>query len=284
MIKKNMILQEKDGIKYFKFMNLELPGIYAQGVTTRHSGNSQHPFASLNLGYFLGDRDKSVAENRQLFERALRLNNTVMITADQIHSNKVSIVTESVRDKNISPNGGWEDPRRAVRMTDALITRLKNVTLNISTADCVPILIYDLKQNVIAAVHAGWKGTGLEITARTVYQMMQTFNVKPENCQVAFGPSIGICCYNIDVKVIDFFRAKFTYWRDLFSLEKNNQGKLNLEEANRRQLLSMGIPDRNIVSCEVCTSCHNDLFFSFRKENGNTGRQMTFIAMGGQGQ
>ncbi len=273
MLEKKVTWQEKDGIKYLKFDNLELNGIYSQGVTSRLGGVSSSPYASLNLGYFTGDSDKNVAENRQRMCRALNLINTKMIAADQIHSNRVSIVS----DKGV--NGGWEDPRRAVRMSDAVITSLRNLTLIITSADCVPILIYDQKKEVIAAVHAGWKGTGLEITKKTIGQMIQNFKTNPEDCQIALGPSIGICCYTVDIKVIDFFRSRFSYWREIFNLEKNTLGKLNLAEANRRQLMEAGVPDKNIANAGICTSCSSDLFFSYRKENGNTGRQMSFITL-----
>ncbi|MBI5416599.1 peptidoglycan editing factor PgeF [Candidatus Poribacteria bacterium] len=272
-IEKKITWYEKDGIKCLKFSNLELPGIYSHGFTSRLGGVSQGPYASLNLGYFVGDIDKNVAENRNKMRRALNLMQTKMVLADQIHSNKVSIVNEKIS------NSGWEDPRRTVRMSDALITSVRNVTLIITTADCVPILVYDTKREVIAAIHAGWKGTGLEITKRTIELMMKNFRTQPENCQVAIGPSIGVCCYTVDLKVIDFLRSKFSYWRELFNLEKNVLGKLNLVDANKRQLMGIGIPEQNIASSGICTSCSNDSFFSFRKENGTTGRQMAFICL-----
>ncbi|MBI4649845.1 peptidoglycan editing factor PgeF [Candidatus Desantisbacteria bacterium] len=234
---------------------------------------SSLPYAGLNLGYFVGDNDKNVAENRRIMRKSLNLQQTRMITADQVHSNKVSVINEK---SNIS---GWEDPRRSIRLTDALITNLQNLTLVITVADCVPVLIYDTKNKVIAAVHAGWKGTGLGIVKRTLDQMKDSFKSNLENCQVGIGPSIGICCYSVDIKVIDFFRSKFSYWREIFNLEKNTFGKLNLVEANKRQLIEAGVPAQNISSSDICTSCNNDLFYSFRKENGVTGRQIAFISL-----
>ena len=127
-------------------------------------------------------------------------------------------------------------------------------------ADCVPVLMYDSRMRVIAAVHAGWRGTVGRIAAQTVERMQDEFGCDPRDVIVGIGPSIGPCCFEVGEEVVEAAR------------EGLGNYQLNLWEANRRQLRQVGVEDARIEVAGICTVCHHDQFFSYRGDRGNTGR------------
>ncbi len=146
-------------------------------------------------------------------------------------------------------------------------------------ADCVPIFLLDPVNKVVALAHAGWKGTALRIGRKTVEEMAATFGTDPRDCLAGVGPSIGPCCYEVDEKVISHFWDGISVPSDLAGAVSPGKWKLNLWEANRRVLLAAGLKDENILSACICTSCHSDMFFSYRAHKGKTGRMMAIIML-----
>ena len=140
-------------------------------------------------------------------------------------------------------------------------------------ADCVPVLMYDPRVRVIAAVHAGWRGTVGRITAKTVERMREEFGCEPRDVIVGIGPSIGPCCFEVGEEVVEAAREGLGDLTGLIEPGKQ-AGKylLNLWEANRRQLRQVGVEDIRIEVAGICTVCHHDRFFSYRGDRGNTGR------------
>jgi YfiH family protein len=155
---------------------------------------------------------------------------------------------------------------------DALITNSPNTFLGIQTADCVPIFIADQKKRVIAAIHAGRQGTALHITTKVLKNMEEEFGCTSENLIIALGPSIGHCCYEIDEKV---FQPE---WEPFSTLKGSGRWMVDLARINIAQMKKEGIQEEQIFRIDLCTSCHSDLFFSYRKE-GRTGRQLSFIGI-----
>ena len=158
---------------------------------------------------------------------------------------------------------------------DILMTSLPNVALTIKTADCLPLLFYDPKGNVVAAAHAGWRGTAKGVASKTVEAMKERYGSNPKDFFVAIGPSIRQCCYEVDETVYNAFSKK----NGFVMAKKKGHWMLDLQEMNRSQLQEKGIFLENIWVSEHCTFCQSTHFYSYRREGEKTGRQWSFIAL-----
>ncbi|MBP2626414.1 MAG: Multi-copper polyphenol oxidoreductase, laccase [Firmicutes bacterium] len=242
------------------------------GISTRLGGTSKQSFASLNLGLHTGDEDKQVIANRQLFCQGVGVVADDIVTAEQIHTDRVFVVTKEHIGK------GAKKYSEAIKATDALITNVPDIPLMLFFADCVPVLIVDPVQKAIGIAHAGWKGTMDKIAQKTVLTMQSHFGTNPQQCFVAIAPSIGPCCYEVDNIVINRLKGQFQNWEQLV---RPNEHKwyLDLWQTNRLQLEEIGVESRSIVVSNVCTACNKELFFSYRAENGCTGRMGAVIVL-----
>lgn len=162
---------------------------------------------------------------------------------------------------------------------DALITRARGFALGVFTADCLPIFLYDPGQQAIGIVHAGWRGTARGVSKKAVRKMKEVFNSKENHILAALGPCIGPCCLEVDAPVREIFSKNHLPW-DLFSRPRG-RGKwsLDLSQANTYLLEGEGVPKENIQRLSFCTSCHGDLFYSYRHGDRSHGRQLNFIAL-----
>ncbi|MBC8014844.1 MAG: peptidoglycan editing factor PgeF [Sporomusaceae bacterium] len=242
------------------------------GISSRLGGTSKQPFASLNLGLHTGDEDQQVITNRQLFCHGVGVEADNIVTAEQIHLDKVAVVGLEHLGK------GSRIYSEAIGETDALITNVPGVPLMLFFADCVPVVIVDPVKKVIGIAHAGWKGTVDHIGQKTVLAMQNHFGTDPQHCLVGIAPSIGPCCYEVDDVVINKFKKKFENWEQLIT-QKGSKWHLDLWQANRVQLEQIGVQASNIVVSKVCTVCNSELFFSYRAENGCTGRMGAVIVL-----
>ncbi len=169
------------------------------------------------------------------------------------------------------------DGTREPRIADAVVTDRRGVLVGVQVADCVPVLLFDSERRVIAAVHAGWRGTATGILAKTIRFMSDRFACRPADISAAIGPSIGRCCYAVDHDVKEAV-VRATGPGD-YHLSIGEKFFLDLRSANKHQALSSGIPAGRIWVADVCTSCNPDRFFSYRYAKGPTGRQGAFIGM-----
>lgn len=161
----------------------------------------------------------------------------------------------------------WED-----REGDALVTITPGQFVAIRTADCLPILIADERLHAVAAVHAGWRGTVAGVAVAAVREMESRFGSRPEDLHVAIGPGIGACCYEVGPEVAAEFRA-------IFSEEELSGRKIDLAEANRRQLVAAGVTRDRIRSGAQCTFCTPQEFYSYRREKEQAGRMLSGIGI-----
>jgi YfiH family protein len=145
----------------------------------------------------------------------------------------------------------------------------------------VPVFIVDRIKKIIAVVHAGWKGTALEISAKVVRLLQEKHGSSPRDILTAIGPSIGQCCFEVDTPTANAFFERKNSEAFLFPGARPNKWMLDLAEANRRQILNCGIPEANIDVSDLCTSCRQDIFFSHRGSGGITGRQVNFMMIKG---
>lgn len=241
------------------------------GISSRLGGISSQPFASLNLGLHTGDAPDAVRENRRRFSEAAGVMFSQVVTAEQIHGDGVFVVR-----REHAGRGGAEY-NQAIAGMDALVTNEPDLPLMLFFADCVPVLIADPVRKVVAVSHAGWKGTVAAISAKTIQTMSREYGSNPADCIAGIGPSIGQCCYEVDDVVMDRLKV-FPYWQDII-IPQGQKYRLDLWEANRRQLMVAGLAESNITVSRICTACNTELFFSYRAEQGKTGRIGAVIAI-----
>ena len=189
---------------------------------------------------------------------------------DWLTDEKVTAVRQIHSDKVVIANG----ESGFLGEGDALITRRPGSLVSVRTADCLPILIADVRKRTVAAVHAGWRGIISEIVAKTVGALERQFGSSPGDLRAAVGPAIGPCCFEVGPEVGIQFGTLFP--------ERDNlhvRGTLDLLEAAYRQLLVAGIPPRNVDLARICTCCGGDLFESFRRDREDAGRMGSAIGI-----
>jgi YfiH family protein len=163
---------------------------------------------------------------------------------------------------------------------DVIVSDAKGVLAGVKTADCVPILLGDPRTGAFAAVHAGWRGTLAGAVVAGVDRLIKEYDVNPENLRVAIGASAGACCYEVGSDVIDAFGSRFDDSAKLFTPTRPGHALVDLLQANRDQLVSVGVKPERIHTAPICTMCRTDLFFSYRKEksvHGKVGRLMAVV-------
>lgn len=258
------------------------------GFSTRHGGVStiyqlhgqpDSAGSDLNLGWTKDDDPSNVAVNRLLLVAAATgTAATPLFSVRQVHSASSLIVPDLASLQAFVDGEG-----RAVQEADGLITAAPGALLGIQTADCVPVLVADTKKRVVAAFHAGWRGTVARVVEHGIAKMASAFSSRPEDMIAAIGPSIGACCYTVGEEVRSAFQASFAYGAALFRKDSEAALHLDLWEANRRQLLASGISPSNITIIGECTGCTGlpgpRRYFSHRCEHGFTGRMMSVIGI-----
>lgn len=286
-----------NGVQWLPVPAWEKLGWLWHGFSTRRGGVSRAYCAEdapgeLNLGFTQADSTQAVARNRRLWIEAVAGDpSTPLISLRQIHSSILRFV--------VAADASREIPWKA----DGLMTAEPGFLLAVQTADCIPVLVVDPKRRAVAAFHAGWRGTVKRIVESGVGRMRLEFGSRPEDLLASIGPGIGPCCYAVGEEVLSSFHSQFAYAADLFRevfdsdpvkakypmlfLSQRAPGHtamgpslhLDLFEANRRQLLAVGLKPRSIHSLGACTSCRPDLFFSHRASRGHAGRMMAVIGI-----
>lgn len=239
---------------------------FIHGFLGRRGGKSQGVYGSLNLSFRVGDDPQMVKDNLCDAKKAVGLHDLRVVTMRQMHGDHIV----DVKDKNLKEAGE----------ADAMVTREKEIFLGVLTADCVPVLISVLSQRLTAVVHVGWRGTLTGLSAKVVAHLRDRYHVEPGSLEVALGPTIGPCCYEIQSDVSTLILAK---WKDLAErCLQTREGKnfLDLRSLNTMLFQRAGVPSGQISTIGPCTSCTPDEFFSYRRDGygskGDTGRQLSF--------
>lgn len=251
---------------YLQSENFLKTGLVSHGFTGSRGGVSKGKITGLNLGFRVGDNPDFVMENYRLVSQDLELDLNQMVLSKQTHTDNIRIVTKDDAGKGLTKISDIED-------TDGLITNVKGITLVVFTADCVPLLFLDPQKEVIAAVHAGWRGTVKGIGSKSLRLMEEKFGCKTENILVAAGPSIGSCCFEFGKDDAGVFPKENC--RDI----GNDKVLVDIWAINKNQLIRCGVPEKNIDISGVCTVCNSDKFYSFRTHRENTGRQGAVISL-----
>jgi len=243
-------------------------------VSTRLGGVSAPPYSSLNLGLRVGDDPEDVVENRRLLFRELGLSLERSVWCKQVHADGVVVVGAE------DAGRGSTEEDSIVEDADALVTDTPGLSLCVTLADCVPVLIVDRERGVVGLAHAGWGGTVSRISSRTVEVMRERFGCDPAALVAAIGPSIGAAGYEVGEDVIE--RARSGYGeRAAEILEPSSDGKafFDLWAANRIDLEAAGVSGERIEVSGIASDEHLDEFYSHRHEGGRTGRFITAVTL-----
>ena len=285
------------GAKSFEILRAEsFAGVpwLVHGFSTRQGGVSTcYGGKTLNLGQTQHDTHANVERNRAMFLKALGAANDdgslwPLVQVRQIHS----AIIQRVEAGATHASAG-----------DGMITNASGLLLAIKTADCVPVLVADVKRRVVGAFHAGWRGTVARVVEKGVGEMRRQFGSAPRDLRAAIGPCIRKCCYSVGPEVRAEFESQFTYASELFEevfdsnaihikypmlfLNQRAPGHgdlgpeihLDLVAANQHQLEAAGVRQEHISIIKGCTACDTERFFSHRAEFGKTGRMMAVIGV-----
>lgn len=244
--------------------------------TTRSGGVSTGAFSSFNMGNFSDDDPLKIRENHLILARMFYMELDRWITPHQTHGTKILTVDKAfLKLDNRAAN-------ESLYGVDATITREKEIFLCATTADCVPLILYDRNNEVIAAIHAGWRGTAGRIVEKTMAEMQRQYDSSPRDMIAAIGPAICQEHYEVGVEVAEQFRKSGFALSDKavsYSRNKNSRYYLDLKEINRRELLRLGVPRDGIEVTDLCTFENSELFFSARRQSVHSGRMLTGIMM-----
>lgn len=248
--------------------------LVAHGCSTRVGGVSAAPWDTLNAGFTVPDDPVAVWENRHRFAACLGLENVTSLLS-MTHGKEVARIDQPVplpEDRSRAP--------RPVHNADACITDRPGLPLTLTVADCVPVFFHDPKAGCIGLAHAGWRGTVAGIVSETVEAMGRAYGSRPENVLVGIGPSIGPQAFEVGHEVVEEFCAAFPEQSDLISVQaKGGKAFIDLWRANTVMALRAGVPEGNVVVSGWCTVGHPELFFSHRRDRGQTGRLLAGIIL-----
>ncbi len=241
--------------------------------STRLGGKSEGCFGQMNLSFNVGDNRETVIENYNIFCLAAGFDVNSLVLSRQTHSDIVRVVTKDDFGKGIFREYDYTD-------ADALVTNQVGVTLVTHGADCCLLGFYDPKNNVIAAAHAGWRGTVAEIAAKTADKMSEVYGTNKEDIVVCMAPAIASCCYEVDEPLYSAF-SKLPYMdlKQIFAPKGNGKYMLDLWQANRLILLNAGLRDENIHLTDICTCCNSAFLHSHRASKGKRGINALFMEL-----
>ncbi len=263
-----MILSENKS--YFQFELLKKFKDLQHFSTTIHGGVSIGNYATLNLGLYSGDSIESVSENRNRLCSFFHIDEENLYTPYQTHEDKILII-----DDNFIEQTDLEKSK-LLHGIDAIITNQKGIGIAVGTADCVPILLYDSKLQLLAAIHAGWRGTALKIVSKTISIMKEKFGSNPANIIAGIAPSISREYFEVGDEVVEAFEKAGFSTEDIgYRCAESGKIHLDLWFANEFLLFKSGIPIENIETSGLCTYSNPELFFSARRQGISSGRMLT---------
>jgi hypothetical protein len=268
MLEGGFLRRDETSLPFYSCIALQESGFLRHGFSTRHGGVSPLPQRSLNLSQVSWDMPANVSENRRRFLAALNLENAQLATLSQVHSDRLHILDENTPAENARPEA------------DALGTCRDGIAIAVQVADCLPILVADPRQRIVAAIHAGWRGILARIFAKTVAGLRAAFGTDPSDLIIAIGPGIRSCCFEVGPEVVEEFHNAYPGVR----LSKPHPTRyckyfLDMPQALQIQFEEIGLNGDNIFDLGACTCCNTGEFFSYRCEGPRSGRMMGLIAL-----
>ncbi|WP_082234250.1 peptidoglycan editing factor PgeF [Halobacillus massiliensis] len=238
------------------------------GITTRQSGYSEVPYDSLNMGLHVSDLKESVIKNRRALAEELNLPLSQWVMGEQVHGTQIKVVDHSHKGR------GAFSLKKAIGGVDGLITNQKDILLTAFYADCVPLLFLDPSSKWIGVAHAGWKGTVSGMAGAMISKMAE-HGAELSTLLMIIGPSISQKHYEVDQRVVNHIPSSYCSQ----VLTEGSEGKFNLDlkELNRRIAVDNGLSLNNILVSSYCTYDDEHLFYSHRRDQGQTGRMLAYI-------
>jgi len=249
-----MQIQQADDIQWGVFPEWKDDPKMLHAFSTRNGGVSTGNLQSLNLGRTNTDSDENINENRRRFFSSLGLDLSNVVHAKQVHSAHVALVREP----------------GVVDNCDGLITDQQNLTLIIGVADCHTIFLTSKDRKVVGVLHAGWRGIVGNILENAISLVQDEFKYQTHQMEIGISPGIGVECYEVGSEVAEQFHP------DALETE-NGQWYANLSRAIELRAEKIGIPPAQIFKANRCTSCESDLWYSYRRDNGDSGRMWGII-------
>lgn len=225
------------------------------GFSTKFGGDGKSNF-DFNLSFSVGDEKSIVESNRKLFFTSIGLNSDSIAFQKQTHSDIIKMV----------------DSAGSCGESDSLITNKRDLGIAITIADCTPIFIFDCKNNVIAGVHSGWRGTEKKILKKTLQLLFSNYNSDCKDLFVYIGPSISTSNYEVGEELVEKFDQKYI-------ASKNSKYFLNVSKANYDMLTEFDVPENQIQKSELCTFEFKTLLHSYRRDREKSGRSIGVIAL-----
>src|SRR4030042_1498806 len=195
---------------------------------------------------------KNSVQNRKKFFNKLKIDKELIDRADLVHKNKVKLISK-------------KDAGRLIEKTEGLITKEKNIFLTITTADCLPIFIYDPKKEIIGLIHGGWKSLAGNILKEAINKIINNFKRNPAHILIGIGPGISQCHFEIKNDLVRKWSDVTIFATGVF-LEAGNKKHLDLKKIAKLQLIELGIKEENIEISSECTFCLKDKYFSYRRD------------------
>ncbi len=247
--------------------------------TTRKGGVSIGNYASFNINRFCGDADAAISENRRLLCLLLQIDSKHLIMPHQVHLTKTACIDEAFFACS------EKEKEELLEGVDAVVTNIPGVCIGVSTADCIPVLVYDSRLKVTAAIHAGWRGTAKHIVQQTIADMKAIYGSTPKDMKAQIGPGISLDSFEVGDEVYEAFANEGfdmqmisqKFLSTIHTTPLTYKWHINLTECNRLQLIEAGIPSESISVADICTMKQSDTFFSARRLGTPSGRIFTGI-------
>lgn len=239
--------------------------------TTRQGGYSEGNYGQFNINRYCGDSAEAIAQNRQALCQLLQVNDRQLLMPHQVHLTEIAVIDDDFLCL------GDDERQQRLEGVDAMMTDKAGVCVGVSTADCIPVLLYDNVHHAVCAIHAGWRGTVARIVEKSVQAMTHTYSTTPSDIVAQIGPGISLDSFEVGDEVYDAFaRAGF----DMTAIsQKKTKWHIDLPVCNRLQLMAVGVKSECISMSDICTYKMHDTFFSARRLGINSGRIFTAIMM-----
>lgn len=239
--------------------------------TTRHGGVSQGKYGELNVNRWCGDPAENVGRNTEALARELGILASHIVMPHQNHGLAAVDVDRSLLDRQLYPSDVYDNLMEGV---DALYTRTPGICIGVSTADCIPVLLYNKPARLAIAIHAGWRGTAKRVVKHVLTQLLEADpTVVPADFKAVIGPGISLKNFEVGQEVYDDFLQQ-GFPMELLAKRMGDNGKwyIDLKLCNRMQLEECGVQAENIHDAAICTYDDVDDFFSARRLGRRSGR------------
>ena len=239
--------------------------------STRQGGYSEGNYGQFNINRYCGDNPEAIAQNRQSLCQLLQIDDRHLLMPHQVHLTEVAVIDDAFLclDDN--------ERQQSLEGVDAIMTDRAGVCVGVSTADCIPVLLFDRTHHAVCAIHAGWRGTQQRIVEKAVRTMTETYGTVPADIVAQIGPGISLDSFEVGDEVYDAF-AESGFEMASIS-ERRSKWHIDLPACNKLQLLATGVKPENVRMSGVCTYKAHDTFFSARRLGINSGRIFTAIMM-----